>query len=206
MRGGIRLLGTLSVGLLVSAALLAQSASAPVKVNPVAATKGKAGAPPPSSATKGTSIGSGKASINTANAPGDTDSVWAEKIDIDGDGNIDDVQALWDDEDKVLYYSKTGTFTCSNGGTGSGGILVAVFAEGNPYGRPANSGWWVAEVDKDECGAQASGLVGCKFDSTGSSTFMRTTPNASGGPLQPTCGVALIDAKTDDIIIAVAKK
>jgi hypothetical protein len=190
MRGGIRLLAVLFVGLLASAALLAQAASAPVNVNP-SATKGKAGAPPPSSATTGTSIGSGKASVNTANAAGDTDSMWAEKIDIDGDGNIDDAQALWDDEDKVLYYSKTGTFSCSNGGTGSGGMLVAVFAEGNAYGRPANSGWWVAEVDKDECKAQASGLVGCKFDGSGANTA---------------CGVATINAKTDDVVIVAVKR
>src|SRR5262245_52451213 len=129
--------------IMVGAVLSAQAPQAAVKVNPSAATKSKAGAPPPANAGKGTSIGKGKASVSTANAPGDTDSVWAEKIDIDGDGNIDDVQALWDDEDKVLYYSKDGTFTCSNGGTGSGGILVAVFAAGNAHGQPANSGWWV---------------------------------------------------------------
>ena len=190
MRRGIQFLAALSVCLLASAALLAQAPSAPVKVNP-SATKGKAGAPPPANATKGTSIGSGKATVNTANSAGDTDSIWAEKIDIDGDGNVDDTQALWDDEDKVLYYSKTGTFTCSNGGTGSGNMLVAVFAEGNAYGRPANSGWWVAEVDKDECKAEASGLVGCKFDGSGANTA---------------CGVATINAKTDDIVVVAMKR
>ena len=102
MSRGVRSVLSLSACLLASAALLAQTAEAPVKVNP-SATKGKAGAPPPASATKGTSIGSGKAKVNTANAAGDTDSIWAEKLDIDGDGNIDDTQALWDDEDKVLY-------------------------------------------------------------------------------------------------------
>jgi len=171
--------------------LWAQGApQAPLKVNPPASAKAKAGAPP-ANATKGTSVGKGKASASTANAAGDTDSVWAEKIDIDGDGNVDDTQALWDDEDKVLYYSKTGTFTCSSGGTGSGGMLVAVYAAGNTYGKPANSGWWVAEVDKDECKAQAAGLVGCKFDGSGAATA---------------CGVAVIDNKTDDItIVAVSK-
>lgn len=178
----MRILAGIAVCAMSASALLAQ-ASAPIKVNPNA-TKGKVGSPLPSTATKGTSIGKGKASVSTANSAGDTDSVWAEKVDIDGDGNIDDTQALWDDEDKVLYYSKTGTFTCSNGGTGSGGMIVAVFAAGNTYGRPANSGWWAAEVDKDECGAQAAGLVGCKFDGTGAATA---------------CGVAVIDNKTDDI-------
>jgi len=48
----------------------------------------------------------------------------------------------------------------------------------------------VAEVDKDECKSQASGLVGCKFDGTGANTA---------------CGVAVIDSKTDDITFAAVK-
>ncbi len=185
----MRILAGFAVCALSGSALLAQAAQSPVKVNPSAAAK-KAGSPPPASATKGTSVGSGKTAVSTANAAGDTDSVWAEKIDIDGDGNVDDTQALWDDEDKVLYYSKTGTFSCSSGGTGSGGMLVAVFAAGNAYGKPANSGWWVAEVDKDECKAQSAGLVGCKFDGTGAYTA---------------CGVAVVDNKTDDIVITAVR-
>ncbi len=187
----MRILAGIAVCAMSASALLAQSAEAPIKVNPKAVTKGKVGSPLPNNATKGTSIGKGKASVSTANSASDTDSVWAEKVDIDGDGNIDDTQALWDDEDKVLYYAKDGTFTCSNGGTGSGGMLVAVYAAGNVYGKPANSGWWVAEVDKDECKAQAAGLVGCKFDGTGAATA---------------CGVAVIDNKTDDIVIATVSK
>ena len=139
---GTRILAVVALCLLVGAAsLLAQSApQAPVKVNPPAALKSKAGHPP-ANAGKGTSIGKGMASTTTANAPGDTDSVWAEKIDVDGDGKVDDTQFLWDDEDKVLYFSKNGTFTCANGGTGSGGILVAVYGEGNPYAkRPIPAG------------------------------------------------------------------
>jgi hypothetical protein len=190
---GIRILAVLAVCVLVGAATLsAQSApQAPVKINPPAGAKSKAGAPPAASATKGSSVGKGKASATTVNAAGDTDSVWVEKIDIDGDGNVDDTNLLWDDEDKVLYFSKDGTFTCANGATGSGGILVAVYAAGNAYGKPANSGWWVAEVDKGECGAQAAGLVGCKFDGSGANTA---------------CGVAIIDLKTDDITIAAVSR
>ena len=118
---GTRILAVVALCLLVGAAsLLAQSApQAPVKVNPPTALKSKAGHPP-ANAGKGTSIGKGSASMTTANAPGDTDSVWAEKIDVDGDGKVDDTQFLWDDEDKVLYFSKSGTFTCASGGTGSG--------------------------------------------------------------------------------------
>jgi hypothetical protein len=182
MTRGIRIPAVFAMGVLVGgASLLAQAAAAPqapVKVNPPASVKSKT---PPANAGKGT----------TANAAGDTDSIWAEKVDIDGDGNVDDTNFLWDDEDKILYFSKDGTFTCTNGGTGSGGILVAVYGAGNAYGKPANSGWWVADVDKGECGAQAAGLVGCKFDGSGAYT---------------SCGVAVIDAKTDDITIATVSR
>jgi hypothetical protein len=189
MTRGIRILAVLALSVLVgTAALMAQSAQAPVKVNPPAAAKSKTA---PANAGKGTSIGKGKASVSTANAAGDTDSIWAEKLDIDGDGNVDDTKALWDDEDKVLYYSKDGTFTCGNGGTGSGGMLVAVYAAGNAYGKPANSGWWVVDVDKGECGAQSAGVMGCKFDGSGAYTA---------------CGMAVIDGKTDDITIAAVSK
>jgi hypothetical protein len=185
----MRLLAGIAACAMSASALLAQSTTAPVKVNPSAVVK-KVGTPPPANAGKGTSIGKGKAMVSTANTPTDTDSVWAEKIDIDGDGNVDDTQALWDDEDKILYYAKDGTFTCMNGGTGSGGMLVAVYAEGNAYGKPANSGWWVAEVDKDECKSQAAGLVGCKFNGSGANTA---------------CGVAVIDNKAHDITLAAVK-
>jgi hypothetical protein len=189
---GTRILAVLSVCALSGAAsLFGQAAPPPVKVNPPAAAKSRAGAPAPSSAGKGTSIGKGKTSVSTANAAGDTDSVWAEKIDIDGDGNVDDTNALWDDEDKVLYYSKDGTFTCGDGGTGSGGMLVAVYAAGNAYGKPANSGWWVTDLDKGECGARAAALMGCRFDGSGAYSA---------------CGLAVIDAKTDDITITTVSK
>lgn len=189
---GIRILALLLVCALVGAASAsAQAPQAPVKVNPPAAAKSKAGAPAPSNAGTGRSVGKGKATAWTANSADDMDSVWVEKLDLDGDGNIDDTNLLWDDEDKVMYYSKDGTFTCGNGGTGSGGMLVAVYAAGNTYGKPANSGWWVTDLDKGECGAQAASLMGCKFDGSGAYTA---------------CGLAVIDAKTDDITLTTVSK
>ena len=192
MTRGIRILALLLVcALLGAASISAQAPQAPVKVNPPVAAKSKAGAPAPSSAGTGRSVGKGKATAWTANSADDMDSVWVEKLDIDGDGNIEDTNLLWDDEDKVMYYSKDGTFTCGNGGTGSGAILVAVYAAHNTYGRPANSGWWVTELDKGECGAQAAGLMGCEFDGSGAYTA---------------CGLAVIDAKTDDITLTTVSK
>lgn len=176
--------------LFYAAALTAQTAQSPVKVQPPAAVREKA-ATPPASAKKGTTAGKGKASANTANAAGDNDSVWVEELDIDGDGNVEETSILWDDEDKVMYFYADGTFTCQSGGTGMGGMLVAVYGKGNTAGKPAGSGWWAAEIDKSECGAEAAALVGCAFDAAGSSTA---------------CGVATIDEKNDAIVIAVVKK
>ena len=188
-------LGLTAASLLAGAAVLsAQAASAPqapVKVAPPAAVRDKANDPkPPASAKQVKEIGKGKAHVNTANTPDDTDSLWVEKIDIDGDGNVDEASVLWDDEDKVLYLYKDGTFACSNGGTGSGGMLIAVYGKGNSHGKPAGSGWWAVELDKSECAAQAAGLYGCAFDAKGASTA---------------CGVATVDDKGDALVIAVSK-
>ncbi len=190
MRGnGNRILvGILVLG--VAAAMVwAQSATGPV-VKP-GAVAGKAGSPPPASATKAKSAGKGSTSVSTANGAADDDSFWIEKIDIDGNGNVEDSNLVWDDEDKVLFaYSET-TFTCKNGATGVGGVLVAVNAAGNPRKRPAGSGFWIAAVDKSECGAEAAGLWGCRFDASGNETA---------------CGVAVLDEKTDDLVIAAVQK
>src|SRR6185312_12727545 len=105
--------------------------------------------------------------------------------------NVDDANMLWDDEDKVLYAWKDGTFNCKKGGTGSGEMLIAVNAEGNARNRPAGSGFWVASLDKSECGSQTASLWGCKFDAKGTETA---------------CGVATLDEKNDDLIIAAVGK
>ncbi len=135
--------------------------------------------------------GKNKTKIGTANQPGDDDSFWIEAIDVDGDGDVEDANVVWDDEDKVLFTYTTGSFTCKNGGTASGDLLIAVNGDGNPRKRPAGSGFWLADLDAGECGVQAAALWGCKFDATGNETA---------------CGVAAIDEKNDDIVIAAAKK
>ncbi len=84
-----------------------------------------------------------------------------------------------------------GAFGCKNGGTATAELLIGINAAGNPRKRPAGSGFWVASLDKGECGAQAAGMWGCKFDASGAETA---------------CGVAAIDEKTDDLIIATVAK
>lgn len=84
-----------------------------------------------------------------------------------------------------------GAFTCKNGGTATAELLVATNGVGNPRNRPAGSGFWLADLDKGECGAQAAALWACKFDASGNETA---------------CGVATLDEKTHDLIIATVSK
>ncbi len=158
-----------------------------VKVNPANVQK-KAGTPPPSSASKTSSVG--KSAATKMSTPASSVS-WNETVDVDGDGNADQTNLVWDSKDKMLFSDSEGTFTCQNGSTGAGELLIGVNAEGNPRGRPAGSGFWVASVDKGECGAQSPGLWGCKFD-------------ASGNPT--TCGVATIDQQNGDIVVVTASR
>jgi len=174
----------------VSTASFAQSASAGPSVKPVGVAK-LAGQPVPAGAKSAASAGSGAMAVNTANVPSDQDSVWVAKFDIDGDGNLDETSFLWDNEDKVLFAYADDSFTCNNGATGSGGMLIGVNATGNPRNRPAGSGFWVAQLDKSECGAALDCLWGCKFDGTGASTA---------------CGTVTMDEANDDIVVTVISK
>jgi hypothetical protein len=167
-----------------------QSASVGPAVKPAAVAK-KAGAPPQAGSKTTTVAGKNRTKFATANQPGDDDSFWIEGIDVDGDGDVEDANVVWDDEDKVLFTYTTGTLTCKNGGTASGDLLIAINADGNPRKRPTGSGFWLADLDAGECGVQAAALWGCRFDATGNETA---------------CGVAAIDEKNDDIVISAAKK
>ena len=165
----------------------APAAGSPVKVNVPAAVAAKANAPtPPAKATKKTSIGKGKAAVGTANSSDDTDSFWVEEIDIDGDGTTEATDVLWDDEDKVLFLYAQGEFTCADGGTGTGDMLIAINGQGNARGRAAGSGWYLVTLDEGECKAKAAGTYGCKFDAKGNVT---------------SCGSAVVDEKNDELVI-----
>jgi hypothetical protein len=154
----------------VAAAQASQSASSPVKVQPSPAVVGKASAPPPATGKQQTpSIGK-QASAKPSDSPTDTDSFWIETIDIDGDGNTDTADLLWDDEDRVLFLHDEGPFTCQSGGQGEGEMLVAIYGTGNARNQPVGSGWYVVGLDAGECGAKAAGLFGCRFDAKGNTT------------------------------------
>jgi hypothetical protein len=159
-------------------------------VKPTAVVK-KAGSAAPAGAKTTTTAGANKAKVSTANSAADTDSFWIEKLDVDGDGDAEDSNLIWDDEDGVLFSYTVGAFACKGGGTATAELLVAVNAAGNPRKRPAGSGFWVADLDAGECGAKAAALWGCKFDASGNETA---------------CGVAALDEKNDELTIVTASK
>jgi hypothetical protein len=155
-----------------------------VKVNP-SAVQQKAQTPPPSTASPASSVGNRV----QMTPPAGTVS-WVEQVDVDGNGRPEQATLAWDAPDKVLLSNSTGTFTCSNGSTGNGELLIAVNGAGNKWNRPVGSGFWLASLDKGQCGVQANTLWGCKFD-------------ASGNPT--TCGVAQLDQQNEDLIIVTAQ-
>ncbi len=161
-----------------------------VQLKPSTQTMAKANNPGPSaSAQQKTSIGTGSATIGTQNSLTDMDSYWVESIDVDGNGDLETADLLWDDEDRVLFIYYDDDFTCKNGAAGSGSILMGINGTENPRKKPAGSGFYVVSLDKSECGAKEAGLWGCRFDANGNATA---------------CGVAVLDEKNDDIVIVTA--
>lgn len=179
---------TLAIVLLASAGLgLAQTqgSSTGLQVNPAELQK-KAAASPPPGAAKTSSIGQ-NVKMTT---PADSDS-WAEQIDLDGNGTIKQANLLWDGANKVLFASSLGTFTCNNGTTGTGELLVAVNEAGNRRGRSVGSGFWVASMDKGQCGIPAGSMWGCRFNASGTATA---------------CGAATIDQQNNDVVLVTVQK
>ena len=172
---------------LTGAAGQASAVQSPVKVMPTASVWVIARNPmPPASAKQESAIGGGETRLRTTDKPQDTDTFWVESMDIDGDGNVEETDVLWDDEDKVLFLYDEGSYMCKSGGEGAGDLLMAVYGSANTSKRPAGSGWFIADLDAGECGVKAEGLFGCRFDAKGQATE---------------CGTAVLDEKTDEIII-----
>lgn len=189
MKNVITKWATLGTALLVCAAVaVAQepSTSTGVKVNPAEVQK-KAGTPPPASATKTTAAGTEHLKMTT---PPDSQA-WAEQLDADGNGTVDSATLTWDAKDRVLFSNTSGTITCKNGASAQGELLIAVNGAGNASGRPVGSGFWLAYLDKGQCGAQAQSMWGCKFDTAGNPT---------------TCGAARLDDQTHDLVIVKAER
>lgn len=176
---------------LASGATSGSAKAPPTDVNP-AAVQALAKAPaPPSNATRQATIGMGKAAIKTANTSGESDSVWVEEIDVDGDGAVEETQLLWDDEDKVLFAYAETDVPCDMGGTATAALLIGVNGKGNLRGRPEGSGFYAVYLDATECGAIAAGLFGARFDARGYVTA---------------CGEVVINEDTDEITIVAARR
>jgi hypothetical protein len=159
------------------------------KVTVGGALKAKANSPAAPAAAKQqgqkAAIGKGKVAVN-ASGPS---SFWTEEVDVDDDGVVESNQFLYDAKRGVLFTYREDDFGCANGGTASGSILEALYAQGNPAGKPVGSGWYVVNLDAGKCGAKHSGVYGCRFD-------------AAGNPTE--CGVATINNSTGEIDVAVA--
>jgi hypothetical protein len=166
---------------------MAQESVFGVQLKPSTQTMSKANNPaPPANAEKKASAGKGSTTMSTSNSTDDTDSFWVESIDVDGDGDVETADLLWDDEDKILLIYYEDDFTCENGSPGSGAILMGINGADNPRKKPAGSGFYIVSLDEGECGAEEAALWGCKFDAKGNNTA---------------CGVAVLDEKNDDIVI-----
>jgi len=186
--------GTISAATLalLGAAVTAQAEIPGVTVKVSTNLQAKAKSPnPPANAKQKKHIGKGQTAFSTANSSDDSDSLWVEQLDINNDGSTEEVELLYDEEDKVLYAYAKVACDCVSGGRSKGGLLFAIYCQGNTRSKPVGSGWWVAALDIGECGAKSAGLYGCKFD-------------AKGKAIES--GMVVLDAEHDDIVIAIAKK
>lgn len=146
---------------------------------------------PPADAQKVTTIGTGPLQASTANDAGDTDLLWSQKIDINGDGKVEDAQLLWDNEDSILYLNAAAKLACAKGGEADASLLIVLYGNANKVQQATGSGAYVVQLDGGECGAKAAGLFGCEFDPKGAATA---------------CGTGVLDKKSGDLdVVAVAR-
>ena len=159
-----------------------------VKVGAALKAKSKAPAAPDTAKQKSqqSSIGKGPLTASTAQPS----SFWTEEVDVDDDGVAETSDFLYDAQNGILYTYREDDFGCANGGTANGGILEALYADGNKAGKPVGSGWYAVNLNATQCGAKNAGVYGCKFDADGNPT---------------TCGVATINNQTGDIDVVVAQ-
>lgn len=110
---------------------------------------------------------------------------WTETVDLEGYGKVASTDFLYDSSRNILYAYRTDDFTCSNGESGRGEILQAVYTKGN-HAKPVGSGWYVVSLDAGKCGVSRVGDYGCRFDAVGNPTE---------------CGHAVINHEKGDIAI-----
>jgi hypothetical protein len=152
------------------------------------ALKAKAATPAPSSTAKNqskkTSIGKGKAAVK-ASTPS---SYWTEEVDVHDDGSVETTEFLYDAQRGIVYAYGEDDFSCANGKPEKAGILEAVYAAGNPAGKPVGSGYYMVGLNAGQCAAKKAGAYGCKFD-------------ANGDPTE--CGALAVNDATGEVTVAV---
>ena len=172
-----------SVTIVIAAAQ--QSSTPTPKVKPNLIPQEKASNPAPSTnaqlKTQKNSVGKGKLTVTTAQ-PVD---FWQEQVAFTG-GNTVTTDFLYDPSVGVVYGYREDDFKCANGQPGYGGILEALYSNGNQLKRPVGSGWYAVELNENKCAAKESGIYGCKFDANGNATE---------------CGAATLNNRTGDIDI-----
>jgi hypothetical protein len=159
-----------------------------VKVGSKLKAKAKAPAAPDTAKQKSqqSSIGKGQLAASVAQPS----SFWTEELDVDDDGVAETSDFLYDAQNGILYTYREDDFACADGATANGGILEALYADGNKAGKPVGSGWYTVNLNATQCGAKNAGVYGCRFDADGNPT---------------TCGVATINSQTGDIDVVVAQ-
>lgn len=127
--------------------------------------------------TDATQAGNGDSLIvNTAQAGDEGDSVWESQEDIDGDGVLDDVTVLVDDEtgDKYVWYDTVIEAFCSDGSDANSTVVLAYSA--------ADDAWTM--IWDSDCAEDEGLLYACGLDAEG---------NASD------CGVCGVDEETGEL-------
>ena len=186
------------LGIMAAGAVMAVSgAQAPpgpittpnVQVAPTVTAMAANPAPSPKAKNQGTktSIGSPAASVK-ASGPS---AYWTDLVDVDGDGVEEDNQFLFDKKRGILYTYRNDNYQCADGTAQRGDVLMGIYTQGNPAGRPAGSGWFVVAVNAGQCGEKKAGLFGCRFDTNGKPT---------------TCGTAKTKEESGEVEVTIVKK
>lgn len=175
-----------------SVAAVAQGVAGPVAFHPAPELLARYQSPGPgkgaTNSTKKAVIGSGKTAIDTGDPK---NSSWTEAADLSANGEVTNVDMLWDASSKILYAFSQMTLHCTHGKAVNGAVLVAIYGKKNFLSKPPGSGWWMVDLQQGQCQAPLAGLYGCKFGTDGEAYA---------------CGRAEVDPRINDLAIVEATR
>jgi len=184
----------LTTALLLAGAGLAvgQSAIGPVIFQPGPDLQKRYASPTPgpgaSGQTKQSIIGTGKTRIDTGDS---RNPFWSEPNDLSGAGNTVNADMLWDSSSKIFYVFAHTELRCTHGKSTQADLLIGLYGKKNILSKTPGSGWWVVELDQNQCQAPLPALYGCKFDIYGNNLA---------------CGRAELDPRINDMAIVEATR